>query len=116
MSTLRFNAIEASNNRKPLEIKIPKKLSQLFNENVFSEDTMREYLSKDAFNEIKSAKLKGTKIQRELAEQIAVALKDWALSKGATHYTHWFQPLTGITAEKHVIEEFYSLKFLQYKK
>ena len=62
---------------------------------------MREYLTKEAFQSILDAIRKGTKIQRHIADQVAVAMKDWALSKGVTHYTHWFQPLTGATAEKH---------------
>jgi glutamine synthetase len=62
---------------------------------------MREYLTKEAFSSIMDAIKKGTKIQRHIADQVAVAMKDWAMSKGVTHYTHWFQPLTGTTAEKH---------------
>lgn len=80
---------------------MPAKLSELFCQNVFSEETMREYLTKEAFNSIMDAIKKGTKIQHHIADQVAVAMKDWAMSKGATHYTHWFQPLTGSTAEKH---------------
>ena len=62
---------------------------------------MREYLPKPAFKAIIAAKEKGSKIPREFADQVASAMKDWAISKGVTHYTHWFQPLTGTTAEKH---------------
>lgn len=62
---------------------------------------MREYLTKEAFTSIMDAIRKGAKIPRHIADQVAVAMKDWALAKGATHYTHWFQPLTGSTAEKH---------------
>ena len=62
---------------------------------------MREYLTKEAFQSILDAIRKGAKIPRHIADQVAVAMKDWAMSKGATHYTHWFQPLTGSTAEKH---------------
>ncbi|HZW77198.1 MAG TPA: glutamine synthetase III, partial [Flavobacteriaceae bacterium] len=68
---------------------------------VFSEETMRNYLTKEAFTSIQDAIKRGTKTPRNIADQIAVSMKDWALSKGATHYTHWFQPLTGTTAEKH---------------
>ncbi|MBV2165025.1 MAG: glutamine synthetase III, partial [Kaistella sp.] len=82
-------------------VTVPAKLSELFCQNVFSEETMREYLTKEAFTSIQNAIKRGTKIQRDVADQIAVAMKDWALSKGVTHYTHWFQPLTGSTAEKH---------------
>ena len=104
MSTLRLNALKElpfRNYRADNYIEVPKKLSELYCEDVFSETTMREYLTKEAFNSILDAIKKGTQIQRHIADQIAVAMKDWALSKGVTHYTHWFQPLTGSTAEKH---------------
>ena len=87
--------------RRDNAVTVPAKLSELFCQNVFSEETMREYLTKEAFTSIQNAIKRGTKIQRDVADQIAVAMKDWALSKGVTHYTHWFQPLTGSTAEKH---------------
>ncbi|WP_312822525.1 glutamine synthetase III [Epilithonimonas sp.] len=104
MSTLRFKALAElpfRNYRRDNFIEVPAKLSELFCQNVFSEETMREYLTKEAFTSILDAIKKGTKIQRHIADQVAVAMKDWALSKGVTHYTHWFQPLTGATAEKH---------------
>jgi glutamine synthetase len=62
---------------------------------------MRQYLTRDACEAVESAIIKGTKIDRSIADQIAAAMKEWAISIGATHYTHWFQPLTGSTAEKH---------------
>ncbi|QCX53198.1 glutamine synthetase III [Elizabethkingia sp. JS20170427COW] len=104
MSILRFKALQELpfiNYRKDNQVEIPAKLSELFCQNVFSEYTMREYLTKEAFSSIKSAIDKGTKIPRDIADHVAVAMKDWAISKGVTHYTHWFQPLTGATAEKH---------------
>ena len=104
MSTLRFKALAElpfRNYRRDNFVEVPAKLSELFCQNVFSEETMREYLTKDAFQLLMEASKKGTKIQRHIADQVAVAMKDWALSKGVTHYTHWFQPLTGATAEKH---------------
>lgn len=104
MSNLRFKALETlsfKDFRKDNVVEVPAKLSELFCENVFSEETMRSYLTKDAFTSIQNAIKRGAKIQRDVADQIAVAMKDWALSKGVTHYTHWFQPLTGTTAEKH---------------
>ncbi|MBT8273793.1 MAG: glutamine synthetase III [Bacteroidia bacterium] len=101
MSTLRFHSLKETLKRKPLKISEPKKRSDLFGSNVFNESSMRQSLTKDAFNSVKSAIEKGSKIDRGIADQIASAMKDWALSKGATHYTHWFQPLTGATAEKH---------------
>lgn len=101
MSTLRFSALKKLPYLQPRRIEVPKKLSELYCEHVFSESTMREYLTKDAYQSILDAIKFGKKINREIADQIAVAMKDWALSKGVTHYTHWFQPLTGETAEKH---------------
>lgn len=101
MSNLRFNALAEVLRRNPVPVNVPERLSILFNQNVFSEDTMREYMTKVAFNHIMAARNKGEKIPREIADQISSAMKDWAISKGATHYTHWFQPLTGSTAEKH---------------
>ena len=104
MSSLRFKALELISQkdfRKDNAVQVPPKLSTLFCEKVFSEETMREYLTKEAFTSIQNAIKSGVKIQRDVADQIAVAMKDWSLSKGVTHYTHWFQPLTGSTAEKH---------------
>ena len=101
MSTLRFFALKETLNRKPVKVKEDIRRSELFGSNVFNQATMRQSLTKDAYKSVKSAILKGSKIDRGIADQIASAMKDWALSKGATHYTHWFQPLTGATAEKH---------------
>lgn len=101
MSKLRFHALKEAVKREPIEVEIPNRLSKLYNQNVFSDETMQEYLTKSAYQYIVAAKEKGEKIPREIADQISSAMKEWALSKGATHYTHWFQPLTGTTAEKH---------------
>ena len=101
MSTLRFHALKKALNRKPIKIKETEKRSSLFGANVFNEATMRQSLTKDAYKGVMDAIEKGTKINRNIADQISSAMKDWALSKGVTHYTHWFQPLTGATAEKH---------------
>ena len=101
MSTLRFYAIKESFNRKPLKIKEDQRRSAIFGANVFNEATMRQTLTKDAYKGVIDAIEKGSKINRNIADQISSAMKDWALSKDVTHYTHWFQPLTGATAEKH---------------
>ena len=101
MSTLRFHAIKESLNRKPLKIEEKERRSAIFGANVFNESTMRQSLTKDAYKSVMDAIENGSKINRGIADQIASAMKDWALSKGVTHYTHWFQPLTGATAEKH---------------
>jgi glutamine synthetase len=78
-----------------------RRVSQYFGENTFHLDKMRECLTEEAYKIVKSAIEHGTHVDRLHADQIATAMKDWAISKGATHYTHWFQPLTGSTAEKH---------------
>jgi len=101
MSKIRFQALKETLNRKPVSVNEKIKRSVLFGENVFNEETMRQYLTKEAFNGVMNAFKFGTKIDRLVANQIAPAMKEWALSKGVTHYTHWFQPLTGGTAEKH---------------
>jgi len=101
MSTLRFHALKETLNRKPVKIEETENRSSIFGANVFNETTMRQSLTKDAYKGVMDAIEKGTKIDRNIADQISSAMKDWALSKGVTHYTHWFQPLTGATAEKH---------------
>ncbi|MFI2743139.1 glutamine synthetase III [Zhouia sp. PK063] len=101
MSTLRINAVQQTFSRKPIPVDESFTRSELFGTNVFNEVTMQHYLTKEAFKSVMSAIDKGTKIDRKTADEIAGAMKAWALTKGATHYTHWFQPLTGGTAEKH---------------
>jgi len=101
MAVLRFNALKETLKRKPVKVNENKTRSELFGKNVFNEGSMRQYLTKDAFKGVMSAIDHGTKIDRKIADQVSSSMKDWALKKGATHYTHWFQPLTGGTAEKH---------------
>ena len=101
MSILRFYAIKESLANKPIVVEEKERRSDLFGKNVFNENTMRQYLTKDAFVGVMNAIQYGKKIDRSIADQVASSMKDWALSKGVTHYTHWFQPLTGTTAEKH---------------
>ncbi|MFP2994386.1 glutamine synthetase III [Spongiivirga sp. MCCC 1A20706] len=101
MSTLRFDALKKTMGRKPIIIDDNEKRSALFGVNVFNEKAMRQYLTTDAFMSVQDAIVNGSKIKRVVADQIAAAMKDWAMSKSVTHYTHWFQPLTGATAEKH---------------
>lgn len=101
MSTLRFRAITETLNRKPVFIEEKERRSNLFGKNVFNENAMRQYLTKEAYNAVMNAHEHGTKIPRPLADHISTGMKEWAISKGVTHYTHWFQPLTGATAEKH---------------
>ncbi len=102
MSTLRFKALETAFSRHPLTITTPSnKISDYFGSQVFDKKKMKDFLSKEAYNSVLESIEFGKPINREMADQIAAGLKSWAISKGATHYTHWFQPLTGATAEKH---------------
>lgn len=101
MSEVRKKAYQDVLHRTPRKIENSGRISETFGENVFHLDVMREYLPDEAYKSIKEAIAKGTRIDRRIADQVATAMKDWALTKGATHYTHWFQPLTGSTAEKH---------------
>src|SRR4030095_12023436 len=102
MSNLRLKSIEKVAAPRHLEPKHNgKKVSEIFAENVFTETTMKSYLSEDAFLSLMTAIKTGQKIDRKIADQVASAMKSWAISEGATHFTHWFQPLTGATAEKH---------------
>jgi glutamine synthetase len=88
-------------NRSPIKVDENSKRSLIFGTNVFGLTVMQSYLPKSTFTKLLTAIEKNQAISREIADQIAAAMKDWAISKGVTHYTHWFQPLTGATAEKH---------------
>jgi glutamine synthetase len=102
MAFHRFKALETVMGRTPIQVELPKnKVSQFYGENVFGIDAMREYLSEEAFKSVMAAMEQGTQIDRKMADQVAASMKAWASAKGASHYTHWFQPLTGTTAEKH---------------
>ena len=102
MSTVRFTALAETLKREPLDIKGPeRRLSEHFGEKVFNLKAMREHLPEEAFEQLNNAISTGAKIDRKIAEQVASAMRSWAAERGVTHYTHWFQPLTGSTAEKH---------------
>jgi len=101
MSTFRSRALQETLNRKPVKILQTKNRSEFFGSNVFNEVSMQQYLTKEAYDGVMNAIKHGSRIDRKIADQVANSMKNWALSKGATHYTHWFQPLTGGTAEKH---------------
>lgn len=101
VNNLRFKALAKIAQQEPVTFSPTKNRLDSFATNVFDEKKLQNYLSKPAFKEMMLAISKGTQISRSLAEQIAQSMKLWALEKGATHYTHWFQPLTGATAEKH---------------
>jgi glutamine synthetase len=102
MSSARRNALDEVLHREAKHmIDGKRRVSEYFGENTFHIDKMRECLTEEAYKVVKSAIEHGSHVDRVHADQIATAMKDWAISKGATHYTHWFQPLTGSTAEKH---------------
>ena len=101
MSLSRFKALADSTTRTSIPIEEKGRRSDLFGSNVFNDKRMLQYLTKDALDSVKNAISSGSKIDRKIADQVAEAMKGWAISMGATHYTHWFQPLTGATAEKH---------------
>jgi glutamine synthetase len=102
MSNIRFQALQTVLTRPIQEVTFPaNKISDYFGSNVFDKKKMKEYLSKEAFESIVSSIEDSAPIPRDMADHVASAMKAWAIGKGATHYTHWFQPLTGTTAEKH---------------
>ncbi len=84
------------------------KITALFAENVFTHQTARQFLSEEAYKSLMASIKAGMKIERPMANQIANGVRAWAESKGVTHFTHWFQPLTGSTAEKH--DSFFTIK------
>ncbi|UCE69525.1 MAG: glutamine synthetase III, partial [Flavobacteriaceae bacterium] len=101
MNTHRLNALNAERTFPLPSKNTGLNRSESFGKNVFNEGRMQQYLTRDAFISVKEAIYSGSKIDRKIADQVAEAMKAWAMSMGATHYTHWFQPLTGSTAEKH---------------
>jgi glutamine synthetase len=109
MQSLRFKALEKLTSN-PVEVKVEgsTKITSIFNENVFTLKTAREFLSDEAYKSLLASTKSGKKIDRTMGNQIANGLRAWAESKGVTHFTHWFQPLTGLSAEKH--DSFFTLK------
>src|SRR5690606_41768789 len=105
MATFRFEALKTASSRKPIAVEELDKKSIIFGSNVFNDKAMRQHLTSEAYKAVRAAIDYGTKIDRKIADYIALGMKEWAMTKGVTHYTHWFQPLTGITAEKHRSEE-----------
>lgn len=101
-ANFRFKALEKVLDRKPVPVQLPSdKISEYFGQNVFDKETMREILSGDIFKSLMMSIEKGNKIESHIADAVASSMKSWAIARGVTHYTHWFQPLTGATAEKH---------------
>ncbi|MGE0562198.1 MAG: glutamine synthetase III [Flavobacteriales bacterium] len=102
MATIRFQALSDALSRVPKKVEYPaNKASLYYSTNVFTKEVMREYLPSEAYKALMKTIEEGASLDRQLASQVASAMKDWALTKNVTHYTHWFQPLTGSTAEKH---------------
>ncbi len=109
MQSLRLNALYSLiSNSGTDNAPMSKKITGIFGENVFTLQKAREFLSDDAYKSLKSSIKSQNKIDRNMGDQIASGLKAWAEAKGVTHFTHWFQPLTGATAEKH--DSFFTLK------
>ena len=109
MSSLRFKALDELNaEEKKISHYNGKKISAIFASNVFNARSMREYLSDEGYKSLMNSIKNATKIDRRMADQIAAGIKAWAEEKGVTHFTHWFQPLTGTTAEKH--DSFFTIK------
>ncbi|MFA7446380.1 MAG: glutamine synthetase III, partial [Flavobacteriaceae bacterium] len=101
MSSFRFQAVKEASSRIPVPVEECERKSVIFGQNVFNDKAMKQFLNIDAYKALKDAINLGKKIDRNMADHVAIGMKQWALSKGVTHYTHWFQPLTGTTAEKH---------------
>lgn len=101
MAKIRFSALEELAKRKPVERDNRLRVSSIYGVDVLTIDKMRQYLSIEAFKRLEKVMCEGGSIDRALADQVAAAMKTWAVEKGATHYTHWFHPLNGATAEKH---------------
>ena len=106
--SLRFTALNNLVKNAETQLGSSVKITGLFGSNVFTLTTAREVLSDEAFKSLRSSIKSGQKIDRAMANQIANGIRAWAESKGVTHFTHWFQPLTGSTAEKH--DSFFTLK------
>jgi len=106
--SLRFNAINNLSASQETEVDNPSKITAIFGESVFTVKTAREFLSDEAYKSLVGSIKAGQKIDRAMANQIASGIRSWAEGKGVTHFTHWFQPLTGTTAEKH--DSFFTIK------
>ena len=102
MSNLRFTALKEILNREIIKIDFPNQTaSEYFGQRVFNKDKMQKYLSKEIYHKLKDSIYSRERIDRKTADQVAAGMKSWAMELGATHYTHWFHPLTDSTAEKH---------------
>ena len=101
MSNIRFDALKNAWAHKPQEIANVQRASVIFSQNVFTRDKMKEYIASNIVEELFDLMDNEKTLSRDIANSVAIGMKKWAMEQGATHYTHWFQPLTGGTAEKH---------------
>jgi glutamine synthetase len=106
--SLRFNAIQNLSTNPKEKVESAVRISGIFGANVFTHKTAREFLSDEAYKSLMTSIKAGQKVDRAMANQIANGIRAWAESKGVSHFTHWFQPLTGTTAEKH--DSFFTIK------
>jgi glutamine synthetase len=109
MQSLRFKAIDnMTSGNHAIKVEGSPRITAIFGENVFTLKTAREFLSDEAYKSLVGSTRTGQRIDRNVANQIAAGIRQWSESKGVTHFTHWFQPLTGISAEKH--DSFFTIK------
>ena len=102
MSNLRFKVVEEAFNKKALEVERPsERPSKYFSKYVFNQEKMFKYLPLDVYNKLRDVIVNGTLLDISVADEVAKGMKQWAIENGVTHCTHWFQPLTEGTAEKH---------------
>ena len=101
-SNLRFQVVEQAFSKKPLDVKAPEgRPCEYFGKKVFNREKMYKYLPKDVYKKMVDVIDNGARLDRDVADAVAAGMKQWATENGVTHYTHWFQPLTEGTAEKH---------------
>ncbi len=108
MQSLRFTALNNLSNSSEYKVEASAKITAIFNENVFTLKVARQFLSDEAYKSLAASIKSGKKIDRAMGSQIANGIRAWAESKGVSHFTHWFQPLTGLSAEKH--DSFFTIK------
>ena len=109
MSNLRFEALKTAFEHKPTAVEMPEgKVKDFFAQNVFTREKMKEYIAQEVLDQLFDDVDNGRTIHRDIANVVAIGIRKWAMDHGATHFTHWFQPLTGGTAEKH--DAFFTLK------
>jgi glutamine synthetase len=102
MEALRFQVVGEAFKKKPLDVKIPsERPAQYFGKKVFNREKMYKYLPKNVYEKMIDVMDNGAHLDRQVADAVAAGMKQWATENGVTHYTHWFQPLTEGTAEKH---------------